>query len=217
MVNSSLTSALRTQLMLLLLLVPLSSVADNSNDLEEAVPADQEIVAEENAEVILEVEEEPKKKRSWLSRLFSRSGNQRTYSSSRRGRRPFNRNGGSSQNLKLPEPEQINSITSQEGIDFDSEVNTKVGRIVWIDEELDIAVVELETRYININDSLLTRGQDLDITGAISPTKTKRGRSLGFDITGGNPEIGDDVIHPKSSLADMYLPKEETSNEAVTE
>ena len=80
-----------------------------------------------------------------------------------------------------------------------SERNNYLGVVVWVDSTHNTAVGYLESRFLKIENTLVTRNQALEVTSTLRPTPVQRGRAFGFEILSGFPNRGDEIIHPGSS------------------
>lgn len=76
----------------------------------------------------------------------------------------------------------------------------KIGEIVSVNEKYDFAVAYLETRFLALNDIVISRDHELQITGIFRPNQNKRGRATGLDILYGKPTIGQTLVSPNERL-----------------
>ncbi|GHB89991.1 hypothetical protein [Cerasicoccus arenae] len=84
--------------------------------------------------------------------------------------------------------------------------NIAIGKLVSVDEQRQIAVCWLQTRYIHANRPMVTRNYELQTTGVLLPSGEQDGRSAGFWIAQGSPSPGDEVIVPGPAYENLVSP-----------
>lgn len=124
----------------------------------------------------------------WQRLLQPGSGTTRTVGR-RRGTAAGGRESSSEDALVPPPPEMIRYSPPPT-----SSSRLVIGEIVWVDEESNLAVGWLASRFAAVDDTLTTRNFELEQTAVLQPTRWRQGRSIGMKILSGHPEVGDEII-----------------------
>ena len=82
--------------------------------------------------------------------------------------------------------------------------NVRIGQIVSLDEDGRFGVVWLDSRYLAFygRELVLSRADDLTITGAFQLTPQRNGKSVGMLRLTGEPKRGDEIILPGPQYTD---------------
>lgn len=85
-------------------------------------------------------------------------------------------------------------VMPEEPVFVGASPNIVVGRIVSVNPAEGIAVVWMESRFINLERDVVTRNHELKVTGVLSPTTFRNGRAYGLQIVEGVPNKGEEVV-----------------------
>ncbi|MDP0497052.1 MAG: hypothetical protein Q7Q73_12690 [Verrucomicrobiota bacterium JB024] len=82
--------------------------------------------------------------------------------------------------------------------------NVRIGQIVSLDEDDRFGVVWLDSRYLAFygRELVLSRADDLTVTGAFQLTPQRNGKSVGMLRLTGTPRRGDEIILPGPQYTD---------------
>jgi hypothetical protein len=82
--------------------------------------------------------------------------------------------------------------------------NVRIGQIVSLDEDGRFGVVWLDSRYLAFygRELVLSRADDLTVTGAFQLTPQRNGKSVGMLRLTGSPRRGDEIVLPGPQYTD---------------
>ncbi|QYY35585.1 hypothetical protein [Ruficoccus sp. ZRK36] len=82
--------------------------------------------------------------------------------------------------------------------------NMRIGELVTIDNDRSLGVVWLESRYLAFygRELVLSRADDLSVTGVLQLTTLRNGKAVGLKRLTGTPRRGDEIILPGPQYTD---------------
>ena len=82
--------------------------------------------------------------------------------------------------------------------------NTRIGELVSLDENGQLGVVWLDSRYLAFygREVVLARADDLSVTGVFQLTPLRNGKAVGMKRLTGEPQRGDEIILPGPQYTD---------------